>query len=483
MRHLKKLFGLVLTAIMAFSVATTAYAAQGVNGNNGSITINDAVPGHTYKAYQVLVLESYNTDNKAYAYKANTAWETWLKGEGAEYVSIDAQGYVTWKQGADAAAFAKAAIAYAEDNKDNITATATQTAPAAAGGQQYSTVSFTGLNLGYYVVNTTLGTLCSLDTTIPDATMHEKNEVPTTDKEVKEGANWGGESTAAIGDTVEFRTTIAVKPGALDYVLHDVMDDGLTLNADSIDIAGLTKGADASSGDYHVVAPGTDGCTFDVVFHQAYLDTIASEKNIVVTYSAVLNENAKIFDTANVNKTRLEYGNTATPEYTPWDETKTYSFMVDIVKTDDANRVLDGAEFKLYDAKTGGNEIAVVKVDEGHYRFAKNGETGVVITTKDGQVQIDGFDANTTYWLEETKAPDGYNKLAERVEIAIKKSNLEATVDNGAWTDGGVHVINKTGNLLPTTGGMGTTMFYVVGGALVAGAAVAFVVRKRANNA
>ena len=103
-------------------------------------------------------------------------------------------------------------------------------------------------------------------------------------------------------------------------------------------------------------------------------------------------------------------------------ETKTYTFKVDVVKTDSDNKVLDGAQFKLYDAKTGGKEIALVKVPDGVYRLAEDGETGVeYITTVNGQLEIKGFDANTNYYLEETKAPDGYNKLAERVEIAVKE--------------------------------------------------------------
>ena len=125
-----------------------------------------------------------------------------------------------------------------------------------------------------------------------------------------------------------------------------------------------------------------------------------------------------------------------------------------MVKTDGDNKVLDGAQFKLYNAKTGGNEIALVEVSDGVYRLAKDGETGVdYITTVNGQLEINGFDANTNYYLEETKAPDGYNKLAERVEIAVKEDNLEASVSNGTLQSGGVQIVNKTGDKLPGTGG------------------------------
>lgn len=472
---LKRFATFATALILALGVmATPAFATQGTNGNSGSITINDAEAGHTYNAYQVLVLESYNTEAGAYSYKANSAWADWLNTQ-TQYVTIDDQGYVTWVKDADAVAFAKAAIAHAKEKP--IAPTATKAADSA-------TVEFTGLNLGYYLIDTTLGTLCSLDTAAPNVEMYEKNELPLIEKEVKEDStgNWGEENTAEIGDTVEFKTTITAKEGAQSYVLHDVMSAGLTLNDDSIKVQVADR--DLPAANYAVATTGlTDGCAFEISFAQAYLDTIAADTEIVVTYTAVVNENAEVFNVPNTNKTQLKFGDGSRDE-TTWDETKTYTFKVDVVKTDGDNKVLDGAQFKLYDAKTGGNEIALIEVSDGVYRLAKDGETGVEhITTVDGQLEIRGFDADTNYYLEETKAPDGYNKLAERVEIAVKDANLEASVSNGAWQSGGVHIVNKAGSLLPTAGGIGTTLFYVIGGALVVIAAIALVYRKRRNDA
>ena len=472
---LKRFATFAMALILAFGLtATPAFADQGINDNSGSITINDAEVGHTYNAYQVLVLESYNTEAGAYSYKANSAWADWL-GQQTQYVTIDDQGYVTWVKDADAVAFAKAAIEYAKAN--SIAPTATKKADS-------TTVEFTGLNLGYYLIDTTLGTLCSLDTAAPDVEMYEKNELPLIKKEVKEDStgNWGEENTAEIGDTVEFKTTITAKKGAQSYVLHDVMSVGLTLNDNSIKVQ--VAGSDLDAANYTVVTKGlTDGCAFEISFAQAYLDTIAADTEIVVTYTAVVNEDAEVFDVPNTNKTQLKFGDDHRDQ-TTWDETKTYTFKVDVVKTDGDDKVLDGAQFKLYDAKTGGNEIALVEVSDGVYRFAKDGETGVeYITTINGQLEIKGFDANTNYYLEETKAPDGYNKLGERVEIAVKEANIDASVSNGTWQSGGVHVVNNAGSLLPTAGGIGTTLFYVVGGALVIVAAIVLVHRKRRDDA
>lgn len=467
MKHVRKILTLFVALAMALALSLPAFAASGINDNNGSITIDNAVPGQTYNIYQVLVLESYDTDKEAYAYKANSAWEDWLEDQ-TSYVSIDEQGYVTWVENADVVAFAKAALAHAKDNK--IEATQTQQATS-------TTVTFSSLSLGYYLVDSSLGTLCSLDTTNPSVIMEEKNEPPTVEKKVQEDStdNWGDENTAQIGDTVNFKTTITIKPGAQNYVLHDEMSEGLTLDPDSI---ALTLDGTPLNQDYYDVLTSNldDGCDFHITFTQSYLDTITEETEVVVTYSAILNEKAVISNDANTNKTKLDYGEN---NKTTWDETKTYTFSFDIVKTDEDNKILDGAKFKLYDRETGGNEIPVVKISDGVYRLAKAGETGVEMETYNGQIEVRGLDANTTYWLQETKAPNGYNKLPGRVEVKIEGNNLNATVENGTWVDGGVHVVNKTGSLLPSTGGMGTTLFYIGGGALVVLAIVLLVIKKR----
>lgn len=467
MKHVRTILTLFVALAMALALSLPAFAASGTYDNSGSITIDNAVPGQTYNIYQVLVLESYDTDKKAYAYKANSDWKDWL-GTQTSYVSIDEQGYVTWVKDADVVAFAKEALAHAKDNKIE----ATQTQPATS-----ATVTFSDLSLGYYLVESSLGTLCSLDTTNPSVIMEEKNEPPTVEKKVQEDStdNWGDENTAQIGDTVNFKTTITIKPGAQNYVLHDEMSEGLTLNPDSIALTLDGMPLNPEYYDVHTLNLG-DTCDFHITFTQFYLDTITEDTEVVVTYSAILNEKAVISNNPNTNKTKLDYGE---KNETTWDETKTYTFSFDIVKTDEDNKILDGAKFRLYDSKTGGNEIPVVRISEGVYRLAKAGEAGVEMETFHGQIEVRGLDANTTYWLQETEAPDGYNKLPGRVEVKIEGSNLNATVENGAWANGGVHVVNKTGSLLPSTGGMGTTLFYIGGGALVVLAIVLLVIKKR----
>ena len=465
---MKKFVSVLLALAMTLALSVSALAANGYNDNSGTITIDNAVVGKTYTIYEILKLESYNNDAtpKAYSYKATDTWVDFINGNDIKdvYVKVDGQGYVTWVDGASVADFAAKAKIYAEKldaNQGKKTADSNK-------------VEFTGLNLGYYLVVSDLGALCSLDTTEPNVIIKEKNGEPTIDKKVQEGANWGETNDANIGDTVNFETTINVIDGQpKNYVLHDKMSDGLTLDATSVKV--YRNGTVLTTG-YTLVTDAEDKCTFEIHFADG---TLVANDVVKVTYSALLNEKAVIAGAGNPNETRLTYGDNA---HTEWDKTTTYTYKFDLVKTKADNTLLTGAEFKLYDAKTGGNEIALVKEADGTYRVAtgaeKNAEGFQSATIEAGSVTIKGLDSGT-YYLEETKAPAGYNVLPERVEVKIEGANLNATMDGSTWTAGGVHVINNTGTELPSTGGMGTTIFYVLGGVLMAGAFVLLVVRKR----
>ena len=442
MKCTRKLASLLLALVMALSLITTAFAA----GETGSITIDNAVVGQTYTIYQILDLESYNKDSGAYAYKATAAWRDFINSAAIKdvYVKVDAQGYVTWDKKADVAAFAKLAQEYAA--KNSIGNQGTKKANS-------TTVEFTDLDLGYYLVDSTLGTV----------------------QENSDGT-WGDTNDANIGDTVNFKTTINVVDGQpKNYVLHDKMSNGLTFDAGSVEVKigdrTLTPGSD-----YTLIANPKDGCTFEIEFKE---NVLKPNDVVIVTYSATLNEKAVIYPEPNTNETKLVYGEGSE---TTWDETKTFTYQFDLVKTKTDNTVLNGAEFKLYDAKTEGNEIALIDEGNGVYRVAtaaeKAAEGFVSATIKAGKVTIKGLDSGT-YYLEETKAPAGYNVLAERVEVKIDHANLTATVEGDTYVSGGVQVINQTGAELPSTGGIGTTIFYVVGGLLVVAAGVLLVTRKR----
>lgn len=483
MKHAKKLASLLLALVMVFAVATTAFAAQEGELTGGSITINDAVVGQTYKVYQLLYLESYSTDENgnatgAYAYKANSAWAEWLKTQTA-YVSIDNQGYVTWVEGASAANFAKAAQKYAKDNDitpdaDAVTATTT-------------TVKFENLKLGYYLVDTTLGTLCSLDTTNPNVVMQEKNEEPTNVKTVEEDSTgkYGNTNDADIGQTVNFQSTITAQAGAENYVFHDKMSAGLTYTG----VTGITlNGATVDAANYTVTAPAADGDTFDVVFTQAFCDTLKANDKIVISYTATVNEKAVVGGEGNKNESKVSYGDENNTKTTPPSETKTYTWDVDVfkyAKDGETEKPLAGAKFTLSKNANGSDPIALVAEGNNVYRVATAGDTTTITeieTDASGKFTIKGLDSDT-YYLTETAAPAGYNKLAGPITIVIGENGVvNATTDAPQGVDE-VKVLNQAGSELPETGGMGTTIFYVLGSILVLGAAVLLITKKRMNAA
>ena len=464
------------SALLALMLAVCMIVPVMAEGETGSITINDAVVGQTYTIYQILDLESYNDSANAYAYKATTAWNTFINSDAIKgtYVEVDAQGYVTWKDGADAAAFAKAAQQYAKDNsianQGTVTADSTK-------------VSFSDLDLGYYLVDSTLGTLCSLDTTNPDVVMMEKNEAPTNVKTVQEDStgNYGDKNDADIGQTVNFKSTITAQAGAENYVFHDTMSAGLTYTG----VTGITlNGQTVDASNYTVTAPAADDDTFDVTFTQAFCDTLKANDQIVISYTATVNENAVVGLPGNPNTSKVSYGDSSNTKVTPDSQTKTYTWDVDVFKytmNGETETALAGATFTLSKSADGSNPIALVSEGNNVYRVAKTGETGTVteITTDaTGKFTIKGLDADT-YYLTETAAPAGYNKLAGPVTIVIGANGVvNATDDNPNGVDE-VKVLNQSGTELPSTGGIGTTVFYVVGGLLVVGAFILLVSKRR----
>lgn len=486
MKLTNKLAGILLALAMVLGIAATAFA----EGETGSITIYDAAVGQTYTIYQILDLESYNNKAGAYAYKATTAWNTFINSVAIKgiYVEVDAQGYVTWKGNADAAAFAKLAQKYAKDNsianQGYVEATTTTTATT-------TTVSFNGLDLGYYLVDTTLGTLCSLDTTNPDVVMEEKNEVPTNVKTVEEDStgNYGEKNDADIGQTVNFKSTITAQAGAENYVFHDKMSAGLTYGS----VTGITlNGTAVDASNYTVTAPAADGDTFDVTFTQAFCDTLKANDQIVISYTATLNENAKVGLEGNPNESKLSYGDKGDASHTPSgttppSTTKTYTWDVDVFKytmNGETETALAGATFTLSKNADGSNPIALVSEGNNVYRVAKTNETDTateITTDATGKFTIKGLDADT-YYLTETAAPAGYNKLAAPVTIVIGENGVVNGTTEAPQGVDEVKVLNQSGTELPSTGGIGTTIFYIVGGVLVVGAVVLLVTKKRMNN-
>lgn len=495
MKLIKKIAAIMLSIMMVLGMASVVSAAGTTSGTSattkGKITIDNAIVGQTYKIYQILELESFSdkpssgTNTGNYAYKVATGWDEFITtGEGNAYLE-STDGYVKWKGTTDdarVAEFAKKALAYATNKKLAATKTADKVTS--------TTVEFTDLALGYYLVDSSAGALCSLNTTDTDVTIQEKNGVPSVKKEVQEDSTnaWGDGNTADIGQTVKFQTTITAQPGAQNYVLHDKMDEGLTFTDGSVAVKfkrGETKKNLTVNTDYTLTTSGlTDGCTFHVVFTQEFCNTLEAGDQIIVTYSATLNEKAVIAGKGNKNETWLKYGNS---NETNHDTTTTKTFKLPVLKytmkngTETAlagaiftlSKTADGAPIKLV---SDGNDATAGDI----YRVAKTGDANTVteVTTPDsGKFTIKGLDADT-YYLTETKQPDGYNKLSAPIKVVIAEDG-SITVNNQTPSVTEVKVENKTGSLLPSTGGSGTTLIYILGAILVLGSSVVLITKKR----
>lgn len=510
MKLIKKIAAIMFAFMVVVSMScnvkandTTATTETG----EGKITINNAIPGQTYKIYKILELESYDSTTGNYAYKVTPEWKNFVDGDGNAYLKrVDGTDYVNWvgdatNKGAHVKEFAKNAIAYVKKANSPVITYKEKKAPDASAGKTTSTVTFDSLPLGYYLVDSSAGSLCGLDTTAKEVTIEEKNGVPSVDKKVSstETGNYDTSNTASIGDTVHFKTTITAQPGAQNYVLHDKMIEGLTFDQNSVNVS-LHKNAtnndeNLTNEDYSVVTTGLESkdpkCTFHINFTKELCDRLAANDTITVTYSAVLNEKAKIGNVdKNTNETWLKYGDSKNTQH---ETTTTKTFEMNVFKfyedknNSNTEKGLAGATFKLTKDSQDAVNIGFVKISnetatDDVYRVAKRGETGTVATItspKSGKFTIQGLGAGT-YYLTETKQPDGYNKLSGPVTVVIDKDG-QVKVKNGDAYDEvtQVKVENKSGTVLPSTGGTGTTMIYLVGAVLVLGSGVVLATKRR----
>lgn len=443
MKSIKKLICMLFMLVL--SVVNVSAAEK------GTITINKAIVNESYNIYKVLDLETYDKVNNHYIYRAASGWETFLDGA-TDYLEArneNGDKYYVWKDGVDksrAKEFAEKAYKYAKDN--NITPTMTKKATS-------TSVVFDNLDLGYYLVDSSVGALLHLTTTNPTATVNEKNTLnPNVDKNVLENSTgvYGKENDDIIGSTINYKSTITTGAGYGSYVLYDKMDKGLTFNVNSV----IVKiGDDVVEANNYVVKTNVTDYTFVIEFNDEFILKQPKNTNIDVYYTATLNKDATIEGDGNINETFLKYGNNIT---TDKKKTITYTYAFEIIKTNKEGVELTGAEFILLDKL--GNEIKVILKDEETktYRIATGNEIGVNI--KVGKATIEGLDKDS-YKLKEVVSPEGYNKLTSPVEFSVNGKTND-TIERTR-----VNVINYTGSELPETGGIGTKLFITSGLSLV----------------
>lgn len=482
MKRVKRVLALLAAFALVLAMAVPAFA----DGNTGSITVQGAVDGELYSIYKIFDVTGYDTMTTPHkiTYKVTDGWASFFaKGNpGATYVTLDSKKQIsaTTLDSTNAPAFAAAAITWAKDSAHNIKVTDSKTA-------NKDGVTFTNVADGYYLVDTSLGALCSLDNVTGNAAkISEKNKVPSVEKKVKSGDIYESSNSAKIGDTVKYKTTITINGSVEKVVLHDKMDTGLTFDETSVKVK--VGGADVAAANYTLKKSGTessDPCTFEIEFKDSYIAGLETGKQIEVTYSATLNESAVIGTPGNKNDTWLKYGNSGSVT----SETTTYSYSFDLVKTDSDGTLLAGAKFKLYADQNCANEIKLVADGDNAYRVAKTGEKAVesIETNATSALTIKGLKGTTTYYLKEIEAPKGYNELENAFVFTIASANVSSNLvtTSNKWVEGtstGINIINNAGTTLPSTGGMGTTVFYVVGGGLMAVAVVLLVTKKRMEN-
>lgn len=509
MKLIKKIAAIMFAFMMVVSMSCNVKADEGTTpttGETGKITITGAKKGETYKLYKILSLESYSytendKDNGNYAYTlTSNGWDSFIKGAGVlnEYFEFDKTNtYLTWKGDKSPARvkeFAQLALKYARNEANQLQPVQqVQTTNS-------ETVTYSGLDLGYYLVDSSMGTLCALTTTNPTVEINEKNTAPTVEKKVGSSAKNvnSDKNTASIGDTVYFKTTITAQQGAQNYVLHDKMTEGLTFDKNSVIVSLHNKATNTDktlgTDTYNVETTNLEDtdpkCTFHIKFTQPLCDSLGADDTITVTYSAVLNGKAEIGNVdKNTNETWLKYGDSQSTQHKP---TTTKTFEMNVFKfykdknDSTTEKGLDGATFKLTKDSQDAENISFVKTSDETatddvYRVAKKGEAGTVttITSPDsGKFKIQGLGAGT-YYLTETKQPAGYNKLSGPVTVVIDETGL---VKVGESEANPVKVENKTGTVLPSTGGAGTTMIYLIGAVLVLGSGVVLATKRRVKN-
>ncbi|MGN1344810.1 MAG: SpaH/EbpB family LPXTG-anchored major pilin [Traorella sp.] len=489
---MKKLFK-TFSAFVALAMAIVLINPVKAAGSN-TITIKNSQTGHTYEAYQVFAGDYYNGK------LSNITWGSGVNGDNllAALKADDSALKADFEGATTAEDVANVVKGYTADKLDqfaeivgaNLSATKTNSVE----GTGVYTIS--GLADGYYLVKDKDGSVSGNDAytkyiiqVVGNVEVDAKAEVPTIDKIIIEADDGNSKGTSVdVGDIVKFQlnSTVPAMDGydSYTYIVHDTMSTGLTFNND----VAVTIDGNA----YTDFTVAQNGQSFTITFNNFINQKVNAGKDIVITYSATLNENA-LTTNVETNTVKLEYSNNpndTTTSHTPDRTVYVYDFDIVIDKyTGDettgerlanAKFVLKNANGKYYYYDETEKDVVWVDTIEGATE---------VTTDENGYAVFKGLDTGT-YYLVETEAPAGYNKLKGDVKVVISAtykddgtlaSSSATSTNNGQYTQT-AGVENKSGVELPSTGGMGTTLFYIVGGLLVVGAAILLITKKRMGN-
>lgn len=528
MKKFSKLFAIItMIALLLTSLMPVSVFANPLNTEtNGVITItsppSQSVKGWIFNAYKIFDLDIVDSATDGYAY---TLTDEFKDFEGAGYLGTITQDTTLAEylrslesDSDEMTALSKLLWEYIIDK--NIHPTCTPVVGDEDGAE------FTDLPYGYYLIyatyensDVTVVASCSLTTAEPEAKIALKGDVPTLNKEIyndnivgEDEIGWIDWADLNIGDTAKFRllTKVPVTTGydTYTFTVYDQMSKGLTFQNDvKVVIDGLTSNP-IENNDFTTSPVAADG-SFTITFDPEYfvsdeLRALAGN-NITITYSAVVNEFAKVdghnddpedgTSDPNPNTAYLEFSNNPywdiegkekPTDETPKTEVDVYTFKIDIFKYTGNNLPLPGAGFSL--TKKGESDpIRFVNMGNGLYRVAKSDdETGttiiVSVSTDNKNIEVIGLDAGI-YTLEETQIPEGYNPI-DPIEVTITHSDTDESAE-GRYTvtpndeNGVIRVENRAGTLFPGTGGIGRTIFILVGSTMLAVGLISLVVFRK----
>lgn len=495
---IKKMMALCLAAIMTLAMATTAFAA----GNTGNLTVNvnenNTLEGQTIKVYKLFDL-TVNGDK--YAYTVNESYrEAIATVLGLDTKSTSEQLYNKLAEYTENSAEIQK---FADDfTAAALTAGTKETATSGKLGK-VENHKFENLEYGYYLVYQTgtkeiQSSLVSVDEA--NVTVNLKGEAPSIEKTANA-------ETVEIGQVVTYTITgtIPDTTGYNSYVykIKDTLTNGLDFvtnkdgaalgeAAKTLDVSVQIEGKEVETKQATLGDTNKREMTLDLSEWVRNNQAENKGKKFTVTYYAKVNKDAVVQTN---NSAKLEYGNDPqnTTETTP-DVVTTPTYPLNIKKTDTQDKLLAGAKFRLYRtvdaANKAGDDAIKVTGDNGSYTVAVDQTSGnmdmTTAETDEGKgynLRLNGLAAGD-YWLVETQAPDGYNKLTAPVKVTItqdEKNKLEWSVKKNDTPEGDkiIDIKNTTGTLLPETGGMGTILFTVGGIALILIVAASFVISRR----
>ena len=481
MKKMKKIFTLLIAMVMVLGMSTTVFAAV---PTSGSITVNPNYKGQTYTLYKLFDAKmTYKEDGTLQAVTYQVPEGKTLP-EDNKWFELNDNGNVVAKEGV--------AVDWAKDAEAITWAKSFGTpvqSPITAASDNDANVKWENLDWGYYFVTSSLGSFIGIDTDNPNVTIKDKNTPPSIDKSITgvagedvafnasaaeetsdTSAGAKEQAIAQIGDTVSYKLVVKVQPGGYNYVITDTLTN-LKIKADTFKVGGA-----AVAENEKVDAAGTtitDGAsTFTIKLSQTYLDSLKEATDLEITYDAVLDVTAAVADAANPNTVKLTYG--TNPDNKSEDQAKVWTAKVNVEKKAESETgdPLPGAGFKLknsegkfykWDATAGVTWVEEAQADE-------------IFTGADGKLtkEFKGL-KDGAYTLVESTVPDGYNKL-EDTTVTITAADVTAGNLAQAKT-----VVNKAGSVLPSTGGIGTTIFYTIGAILVLGAGIVLVSKRRMN--